>query len=280
MNTQEHLSDEYAQWLSQSLDKQKRSSIVSEAPKKVVKKIHIGPMYVDDILHIAEYLEDKGVSFEFRIIDRTLLYSMDRHAILEKSSITKNIFKSRNDFEKHIAKSEIFDLVFLDYLCIGYGIHPTNIRWDAADGCLHVIQQFSEMEIPDLEKTNIVVGLIEYVRSKRESFWFRRESSLYYYSVGNVLALLAVHYKSWYIGAAWFLVFVVLGAKIKPAADKTFGNAWGILSKKEDDPMYLKKKRRVKLLSKPVIVVSAAIFGTVINNLAKLIIDQVKLLLI
>ena len=264
------LLEEYYKWVKKSLEKQDGDSSSHEQHELVSKSIHIGSMYADDIISIIGFLEEKNLPFEFRILDRMAGRSgkMARHV-----SVTNEVFCSKSEFENYIDDNELLDFVFFEFLCISFGSKPANIRWSAEDGLLHIIQKFDGDEIPDLQTENIVEILSEHVRGARNGFWFRHEHSIYSYTALCVSTLLWVKFHSWYLGVVCAILLLSMIAPISTMIEKIFGGSWGKLLRRNEFPKYLKKTRRVKLISTPVIWASTAILGAAIYDFAKVVVD-------
>lgn len=267
--------ESYFEWQSQCKKKQKGNEYIIDGNQKLItKEIHLGTMYLDDILLIVDYIESTKTSFEFRFLDKICLDSLAENlqqydVDWEEDAISNYTFNQKLNFENRIKKSRrsLFPNWFIEFRCYGSANCPFVIGWDSKNGILKIAQAFNPKKITYIQ--NIIDGLTELLQSKRESFWFRNEAAIYFYALSNIICSLAFYYKSLPLGILWFSVFVILIGLFQNKTSRTFSTTRGILKKKEHDPIYIKKKKRVKFIVNPLKWITNVILGAVLLNFLK-----------
>ena len=267
-----NLLEDYIKWGFDCQAKLHNHKNINEK-KTVTKDAFLGPMYFDDIINIVDFLEKKQLAFEFRILDR-LAAHYEEDSLITSSSITYYVFTSKFEFVEFVRHKETdyferqgaSDLCFIKFECYVYGHRPTHIRWESDTSLITASQYFWKEAAPDLDRYNIIEGLFAHIRDNMESFWFRHESRIYLYSTELTLISLLIYYKDLVVFIVWLFLFLILRRSVKTFINRLCNDDCGFLSTKKNAPMYLKKKRRSKLIGVPVAWITTTILGLIVTE--------------
>ncbi len=260
----------FTKWVEESTLELKEKYNLYKKVKK--KKIHVGPLYIDDIKNILLFLEKNKITYQFRLLERTGGWP-----------ISNTTFKSIKQFEEYLRNYiDDSDYIFTIFQCICLRPYPLFIGWFADSGKIEIIQKFQEDEMPSLSRDNLILPLKEHIRSKRETLWFRLESKIYYYASAIIFVALLFYGENYgYIKEGkfllslyifWFVFYVMFNGITYTIIDKIIGPSWGYLSEKAMDQSYIIKSRRVKMISKPL---SWACLGILMSILSQFVIPLI-----
>lgn len=207
------------------------------------RRVHYGPMFLDDLRFVLGFLDEHDVSYEARVVPR---YPTRAEGIL---GIEDYVFTSADDLTAAVRRQGVrHDDVFLRFSCVTRGAYPAVIYWRAETQCVQMSQAVHEETIALRPPHNVPERLRESLMERRSSFAYRHEAEIYGVVLVSAIAACGRLADRWLYVLLIMLSAVVVGITMRPILRKLTGNAFGYLFDKTDLPFHARKARRARVV--------------------------------